>query len=385
MRIGSYLEIEKTDYTQPPRFTWKQFYDFRNHVLQVLERFGSVGPCGQVGLSADDEEPPVFARGERHPDFFVVDDMYNKHDQLSIVECNVKLVSADLVRSLAEMASRFPGWYVAMNVGDSGLRVFGDRVLTGGRRFWDCKTVEEIGTRCSAPVDYGVPSPAAHTMYPLWLNVICGEYPAQRYREAPDREWREVVAILQAIYRSDSNNAKLDASNYDRIRYDLHPQTRREFAVRVLLEAETLSAAQFAKAKRHIQREAADALALPSVHDRRRLATAVSGAQIAAEHLLEAKDVLFWWPYIIDAIKQPDDSLHSILIAELRNVADSATGWTQLSAVFALSRLHAGDLTGIIDRAIGGNQIWLQSDSLINWLMKLRKGSVAYPSSLVLP
>jgi hypothetical protein len=50
-RIGDYLEMLETDYEQPALFTWKEFYNFRNHVLRVLRVFGSAGPMGDVDLS----------------------------------------------------------------------------------------------------------------------------------------------------------------------------------------------------------------------------------------------------------------------------------------------------------------------------------------------
>ena len=229
IRIGSDLEIEKTDYSLPDKFGWKEFYGFRNHVIRVLSRFGTVGPTGEADLSAEDDDAPEF-KGEvvLDPDFFVVDDMFNNHDQLSIVECDVKLVHTDLIRSIVEMASAFPGWRVVMNLGDSGLRILGDRVLVGGRRFWDCKTIDELGARCGKPVEFGLP-PFVESMYALWVDVVCGEFDASNsYATPPNREWLDSIHTLQHMSRSGS--AALGPNAYDRIRYDLHPLTRREFA-----------------------------------------------------------------------------------------------------------------------------------------------------------
>src|SRR5271163_4199491 len=154
IRIGDYFERPNVDYEQPALFTWKDFYNFRNHVLRVLRRFGSAGPMAEVDLSVDIEDAPSFsAESVNEPDFFVVDDMYNEHDRLSIVECDPRHIRADLINSLNEMTRSFPGWWISFSLGDSGLLATSEAVLLGGRRFWDCRSVQEIGDRCSRLVD----------------------------------------------------------------------------------------------------------------------------------------------------------------------------------------------------------------------------------------
>jgi hypothetical protein len=113
---------------------------------------------GEADLSSDEDEAPTFV-GERvdDPDFFVMDDMYNEDDKISFVECDVRCITSAAIHSLIELAARFPGWYVIINMGDSGLRVFGDALLVGGRRFWDCCSIDEIGYRCGREIDYGPP------------------------------------------------------------------------------------------------------------------------------------------------------------------------------------------------------------------------------------
>ena len=61
LRIMSYFDIPGVDYEQPPLFTWKEFYNFRNHVLQVLRDFGSAGPLGEADLSVDWDQGPSFS------------------------------------------------------------------------------------------------------------------------------------------------------------------------------------------------------------------------------------------------------------------------------------------------------------------------------------
>ncbi len=294
-RIGSDLEIEETDYSQPARFGWREFYDFRNHVIRVLGGFGSVGPSGEADLSAGDDDELEFERGARHPDFFVVDDMYNEHDQLSLVECDVKLVCAGLIHSMVEMACGFPGWRVVMNMGDSGLRIYGDRVLVGGRRFWDCSTIEELGARCGMPVEFESPPPSVGSMYPLWVDVICGEFgSASSYAAPQNREWQEAVHALEHMRTGKAGGLKRNA--YDRIRYDLHPLTRRDFTARLLSEASSLSVERLRAASRNLIHEAGDGLTTGSADERRRLAGLISQGQCAAVNAIEATDVVFWWP-----------------------------------------------------------------------------------------
>jgi hypothetical protein len=384
VRVASDLEVEETDYSQPAKFGWKDFYDFRNHVVRVLGRFGSVGPSGEADLSGEDDDRPRFrGGGVRNPDFFVVDDMYNENDRLSIVECDVKFVDAELIQSMVAMASSFPGWRVVMNMGDSGLRVYGDRVLVGGRRFWGCSTIEEIGARCNMPVEFESPPPSVESMYPLWVDVICGEFSsASAYATPQNREWREAVRALE--HMSSSKGVPLDPRAYDRIRYDLHPLTRREFAGRLLSAASSIPTERLRAARRNLMQEAADGLTTGSFDDRRRLAGLISEGQRAAINAVDAKDVVFWWPYIIDATKEAPEFLRPILEAELRTLLANRNQWIQLSGVFGLARLHVGDIAEIVDHALGSNPAWLADDSLIKWLLEVRTGSVAYPSGLQL-
>jgi hypothetical protein len=383
VRIGSDLEIEETDYSQPAKFGWKEFYDFRNHVVRVLSRFGSVGPAGEADLSGEDDDGPRFRGGVDSPDFFVVEDMWNEHDQLSIVECDVKLVNAELLHSIVIMASSFPGWRVVMNVGDSGLRVYGDRVLVGGRRFWDCTTIEELGARCKMPVEFESPPPSVETMYPLWVDVICGQFiSASSYATLPSREWREAVRVLE--HMGSRKGVPLKPEAYDRIRCDLHPLTRAEFAGRLFSAASSVPTERLKAARRSLLREAADGLRLGSLDNRRRFAALVMEGQRAAANALDALDVMLWWPYIIDYTKQAPDVLRPIMEAELRKLLSDGNQWIQLSAAFGLARLRVGDIARIVDQVLGSNPSWLGNDSLTEWLLRVRTGSVSYPSGLQL-
>jgi len=126
LRIVSESKLPSSDWHQPAQFTWREFYDFRNHVIRVLRRFGSAGPMGEVDLSTDDQSAPKFlGPAIDEPDYFVVDDMWNEHERLSVVECSPRHITADMLGALAEMGAAFPGWWVKLKLGDSGLVVFG--------------------------------------------------------------------------------------------------------------------------------------------------------------------------------------------------------------------------------------------------------------------
>jgi hypothetical protein len=76
LRIGSYYDVPQMDYEQPPLVIWRDFYDFRNHVIRLLRVFGTAGPMGEVDLSADEDDQPCFSPEiVDDPAFFVVDDM----------------------------------------------------------------------------------------------------------------------------------------------------------------------------------------------------------------------------------------------------------------------------------------------------------------------
>jgi hypothetical protein len=135
VRIGSFFAIPVTDHDQPALFTWQEFYDFRNHVIRVLRRFASAGPRGEVDITIESGEPEFDKNVIDDPAFFVVDDMYNEHDKLCRIECAPEHIDSNLIRSLMEMVSGFPGWWAVFSLRDSGLRISAESVLKGGRTF----------------------------------------------------------------------------------------------------------------------------------------------------------------------------------------------------------------------------------------------------------
>jgi hypothetical protein len=383
LRLADESEVPVCDYDQPAQFDWREFYDFRNHVLRILRRFGSAGPCGEADLSVGDDDAPQFEHGiVENPDFFVVDDMWNEHDRLSLVESEPKHITADVIQALAEMARGFPGWRVVLKLGDCGLDVFGDKVLVGGRRFWDCNSVEDLASRCSTPLDYGPATPFPETMYPVWLAVVTGDYRSGlAFPAPPDRQWREAILALEGLLRRQGPGKPLSSFAYDRIRYDLHPHTRLQFVRHFLRNISSYPRESVEEARRNILKDAGEALALSAIPDNHQsLARSVSTAQISVATWFKPNDVVFWWPYVLSAMGEPQATLTPVLTSELRDLLEDSDSWIQLSAVFSLALLRICDIAEVVDHALNVNAEWSKNQALCDWLRRLKGGSTVYPS-----
>lgn len=382
IRVGDESEIPNSDSSLPPQFDWRVFYGFRNEVIRTLRRYGSAGPSGIADIAGDDEYAPNFEQETvDDPDFFVVEDMYNAYDKFSIVECDPKLVTAKVITALCEMASGFPGWFVVLNLGDSGLRIFGDRVLLGGRRFWNCKSIAGIAARCRKPVAHDPNEPIPEEMYPLWAAIVSGEFrTASDFPEPASREWKRVLKDLEYQAKRQAP-MPLNSWAYDRVRMDLNPRVKKHFARRFLEEFASFSRERISNAARNLQLDAGHALALRSDdEDRAALALAVSKAQQVAADLLPPKDFLFWWPYVLHHLGEPDEMLRPILIAELRALLTHRNPWIQLSAVFSLARLQIDDIAAVVDTAAVANPEWSKRPDLAAWLAGMRSRDANYPS-----
>jgi hypothetical protein len=382
LRIGTIFELPRADYDQPPLITWEDFYRFRNHVLRVLRRFGSAGPMGEVDLSVDGEDDDLSFERDivRDPDFFVVDDMYNKHDRLSIVECAPKRISGSVIEALAEMMQSFPGWWVSFSLGDSGLRISSDAVLVGGRRFWDCDSAEEIAQRCSVPVEFGATEPFSDSMYPLWISMISGGIDGStKFPPAPTRQWAEVIRSLQAM-RERRPDGRLTTFSYYEVRNDLHPETRRQLLSRYLDEVAGFPLEVFNAARRNILEDCGFALReSKSVEEGSDLAARIAAVLEAIADKLDAKEVVYWWAHVLDEIRDPSEGLTIAVNRTLRPTLDSSNPLLQLSSVFGLAQLHASDIASIVDNVMTANPVWSSNAVLMTWLGKLRTGSTSYP------
>jgi hypothetical protein len=384
LRIAEESELTATNYEQPPQFTWKEYYDFRNHVVCVLRQYGSVGPTGLIDLRASEDDDLVFEHGDSDdPDYFVVDDMYNEHDRITLVESDTRHISVALIEALVGNGEAFPGWRVQLSLGDAGLHVFGDKVVAAGRRFWDCTSVDEVAARCAAPVDFGAPPPFSQAMYAIWVAIISGEFHTSDLDHKPqDRQWREAIRAMEQLRRL-RPGSPLNPFDYARIRFDLHPQTRAEHVRKFLDEIGSHPQGRVKEAKRNIEKDAGHALAtLRLQDDRASLAKSISSAQKLAATWLDPNEVVFFWPYVLDAADNPDESLRSVLMRELRTVLTDSNEWIQLSVVFTLALLRVDDIAGIVKAALKANPAWSASEPLKRWLDDLRDGSTSYPSGL---
>jgi hypothetical protein len=132
--------------------TWQQFHTFRNGVLDILSRYGSVGPYGKMPiLDTYEESEDEWRVIDSKPDFFVVDDdMYG----LSVrVEANWTLAKPVVLEELAMFLKQCQEWSVYLALVKGGLWVFHDRILFEGTFFADCSSVEDLYHRCALATD----------------------------------------------------------------------------------------------------------------------------------------------------------------------------------------------------------------------------------------
>ena len=88
----------------------------------------------------------------RNPDFFVVDDMWNRWSRWNRVEAAPRFVNTNLLNDLVTMVKAYPGWCVYLALERGGLTVFGNRILFEGDLFSGCESVTELGQRCQSVV-----------------------------------------------------------------------------------------------------------------------------------------------------------------------------------------------------------------------------------------
>lgn len=369
------------DNEQPPLVTWRDFYDFRNHVIRLLRVFGTAGPMGEVDLSADEDDQPCFGPEIiDDPAFFVVDDMYNEHDKVSTVECSPANIDAVVLESLAAMMRSFPGWRVHFGLGDSGLVVSSDAVLVGGRRFWDCASVVELSDRCQKSVDFGPSEPLDDSMNQLWRSVLTGGIDRTvQFPLAPSRQWAEIVRSFEAM-RSQRKDGCLTSFAYDQVRHDLHPYTRRELLNRLLPDLPTLSREALSAAKRNIQRDSGKALVdCASVEEASELIGQVWEGLEKTSGKFGQNEVVNWWADLLHEVKDPSDWLTKILEDELRIRVHHSNPLFELSALFGLAWLGTPDIALLVDDALTMRPEWKANPALVKWLDNLKMKRRSYP------
>lgn len=383
-RIGDFFELPKMDYEQPDDFTWKEFYNFRNELLRVLRRFGTAGPMGEVDLSADEEDSPVFRDDHvRSPDFFVVDDMYNMHDKLQLVECNPFHVTTELLRDLRKMAWLYPGWWTQFSFGDSALRVSADTILVGGRRFWDVTGEAEVGNRCSRTVDFEEPAPFSEPMYQMWLRMIGGNFDASTNGQgATEREWVEAVRVMRELagrHTAKRNNHFDYSSNISSL---LHPQIRREHLLRAMDDIAHGTLAFTEEVSHNLVHDAAASLvASHGTEERAFLACKISLLQQGLIGMRAGKQVFLWWASVMTYARKGDAELRRVLVEEMFTISLAENPAIKLSGIFGLAQLQVDGLASVIDEAIKANPQWAEKQELFKWLNGLRAGRASFPLS----
>jgi len=132
--------------------TWQEWHSFRNAVLDILLRYGTVGPSGKLPiLETYEESTNEWHAANPKPDFFVVDDdMYGNSVR---VEANTVLVKPPLLSELLMLLIPLCDWSVYLALGNGGLWVFRDRVLLEGSLFADCVSLDDLYHRCALGAD----------------------------------------------------------------------------------------------------------------------------------------------------------------------------------------------------------------------------------------
>ncbi len=64
---------EECPFDKTREHTWQEWHSFRNHVLDILSRYGSVGQMGKMPiLNTHEESNDAWEIASKRPDFFVV-------------------------------------------------------------------------------------------------------------------------------------------------------------------------------------------------------------------------------------------------------------------------------------------------------------------------
>jgi hypothetical protein len=132
--------------------TWQEWHSFRNAVLDILSKYGSVGPLGKLPiLDTYEESTNEWHVTTRKPDFFVVDDdMYGNSVR---VEASSALVKSPLLDELLMLLMPLRDWSVYLALIKGGLWVFRDRVLFEGNFFAECGSLSDLHNRCALGAD----------------------------------------------------------------------------------------------------------------------------------------------------------------------------------------------------------------------------------------
>lgn len=143
---------EQCPFNQKHVHTWKEWHSFRNGVIDILLRHGSVGPLGKLPILETYEESANEWHVSTHkPDFFVVDeDMYGDSVR---VETRPTLVRPPLLDELLMLVMPTQDWSVYLALVKGGLWVFSKQVFFEGNFFADCGSLADLYHRCALGAD----------------------------------------------------------------------------------------------------------------------------------------------------------------------------------------------------------------------------------------
>ena len=119
---------EQCPFDKNREHTCQEWHTFRNAVLDILSRYGSIGPLGKLPILDTYEESWNQWHGATNkPDFFVVDDdMYGNSVR---VEASFALVKPPLLDELLVLLTLLRDWSVYLALKKGGLWVFRDMVF----------------------------------------------------------------------------------------------------------------------------------------------------------------------------------------------------------------------------------------------------------------
>ena len=130
-----------------PSVRWQDYHSARNSALGVLRPFGTVGPMGVARITADEVGPlqpwPVETL---HPQFFIVDDMWNDRDRYVKVEVeDPHLISLDVLHALRMMLrQKHPDWEYILAGFRGYVRITPDAFLVRDTELTGCSSVGEV-------------------------------------------------------------------------------------------------------------------------------------------------------------------------------------------------------------------------------------------------
>jgi len=147
-------ECPKAPTSGPPLFMFEQFHTLRNEILSILSRYGTVGPNGKLCIRDSAEQSTEVWSGDgimhaRHPDFYVVSDIWNYWSRWIRIEGSLRLIKRPLLDELAMTLLPLPGWCLYLALTKGGLTVFSNRILFEGPAFAGCASIDDLYQRCT--------------------------------------------------------------------------------------------------------------------------------------------------------------------------------------------------------------------------------------------